>query len=89
MQVDMKNKHQEQVLREISDVVYPIINNWENYSENELEHLLKRLGNICRDETSLVRKKHLPVKNLVESLLRIGNKYENNHKILIQIVSSI
>jgi len=85
----MKTKHQEQVLKEIVDVVNPILDNWENYTENELEYLLKKLGNICRDETSLVRKEVLPTKKIAETLLKIGNEYDNNHKILTQIVSSI
>lgn len=85
----MKNKHIEKVNKEIYEVIIPIMENWDNYKEHELEYMLKKFGNICRDETSIFRKKILSEKKLSNILLEIGNKYKDNTQILIQIVSSI
>ncbi|MCC9020630.1 hypothetical protein [Flavobacterium lipolyticum] len=85
----MENKYQEKVDKEINEVVNPIRNNWDQFTEKELEILLKKLGSICRDETSLLRKNILSDITLVKALVEIGERYSNNSKILIEIVSSI
>ncbi|GHT71765.1 hypothetical protein AGMMS50239_41050 [Bacteroidia bacterium] len=85
----MNNKYQEKIEKEITEVINPIYNNWNFILEKEMEVLLKKFGNICRDETSLLRKSILANNELVEILLKIGDKYYNNSKILIEIVSSI
>ena len=85
----MENKYQEKVDKEIIEVINPIRNHWNELTEKELEILLKKLVNICRDETSLLRKSILSDDELVKVLLKIGDKYDNNSKILIEIVSSI
>lgn len=84
----MENKYQKKIDKEILEVINPIRNNWNNFTEEELENLLKKFGNICRDETSVLRKDILSDDELLSSLIKIGNKY-NNPKILIEIVSSI
>lgn len=85
----MENKYQEKIDKEIVEVINPIRNNWRSFSEKELENLLKKFGNICRDETSLLRKSILSDYQLAKTLLEIGYNYNNNHKMLIEIVSSI
>ena len=54
-----------------------------------MQKMLKKFGNICRDETSVLRKKILSEEKLLDSLLEIGNKYKDNTHILIEIISSI
>lgn len=61
----------------------------EHFNEDDMQRLLKKFGNICRDETSVFRKKILSEEKLLDSLLEIGNKYKDNIHILIEIVSSI
>ena len=85
----MSNKHLKKINEEINEVIIPIIDNWNNYKESELEYMLKKLGDICRDETSIFRKKILSEERLLDVLLEIGDKYKNNTYILIQIISSI
>jgi len=85
----MKNKYQEKVNKEIIEVINPIRNNWNNFTDKELETLFKKFGNICRNETSLFRESALSDNELGNVLLEIGNKYNNNAKILVEIVSSI
>lgn len=85
----MENKYQEKVDKEVIEIINPIHNNWDNFTEKELEILLKKFGNVCRDETSLLRKSILSDNELAKDLLEIGDKYNNNFKILIEIVSSI
>lgn len=85
----MENKYQEKIDKEIVEVINPIRNSWDSFAEKELEILLKKFGNICRDETSLLRKGILSDYQLAKTLLEIGNTYNSNYKILIEIVSSI
>lgn len=85
----MENKYQEKVDKEVIEIINPIRNNWDNFTEKELEIFLKKFGNVCREETSLLRKNILSDNELAKDLLEIGDKYNNNSKILIEIVSSI
>jgi hypothetical protein len=85
----MKDKYIEKINKELIEIINPIRNDWINFSETDLENYLKKFGNICRDETSTLRKEALSDNVLAESLLSIGNAFSNNHKILIEIVSSI
>lgn len=89
LKLKMENKYQEKVDKEFIEVINPIRNNWNSFTEKELEILLKKFGSICRDETSLLRKRILSDYELAKALLEIGDKYNNNSKILIEIVSSI
>ena len=85
----MKEKHIEKINREINETIIPIMNDWSIFNEDDMQRLLKKFGNICRDETSVFRKKILSEEKLLDSLLEIGNKYKDNTHILIEIVSSI
>ena len=85
----MKEKHIEKINREINETIIPIMNDWSIFNEDDMQRLLKKFGNICRDETSVFRKKILSEEKLLDSLLEIGNKYKDNIHILIEIVSSI
>lgn len=85
----MKNKHLEKIEREIAEVIEPVRNRWGDFTEAELEILLKKFGKICRDETSLYRNDTLSDGILADTLVKIGNKYGTNPKICIEIVSSI
>lgn len=85
----MKEKHIEKINREINETIIPIMNDWIIFNEDDMQRLLKKFGNICRDETSVFRKKILSEEKLLDSLLEIGNKYKDNTHILIEIVSSI
>jgi len=75
--------------KQLEEVIIPLYDGWNKLSEERLEFLLKKLGQICRDEKSLLKNEFLTDDRLIPILLMIGIKYENNHKILIQIVSSI
>ena len=75
--------------KEVTEVISPLYHNWKNFAENELEILLKKFGNICRNETSVFREAILSDNDLAETLLKIGDTFHENNKILIQIVSSI
>jgi hypothetical protein len=85
----MQNKYIEKHEKEVNEIINPIHYSWNDFTENELEILIKRFGNLCRDETSVFRKDILSDNNLAETLLEIGGIYSNNCKILIEIVSSI
>ena len=55
----MKEKHIEKINREINETIIPIMNDWSIFNEDDMQRLLKKFGNICRDETSVFRKKIL------------------------------
>ena len=55
----MKEKHIEKINREINEIIIPIMNDWSIFNEDDMQRLLKKFGNICRDETSVFRKKIL------------------------------
>jgi len=42
--------------KEFNDVISPLYYNWKDFTENELEILFKKFGNICRDETTVIKK---------------------------------
>lgn len=75
--------------KELDEIIIPLSNKWEHLEEKELEVLLKKFSKICREETSLLRKEVLSENKLSDILLKIGNRYNDNDKILIEIVSSI
>jgi hypothetical protein len=85
----MKNKYILKYEKEVDEIINPIHYHWKEFTESELEVLIKKFGNICRDETSVFKKEILSDNNLVEILLEIANTYEHNNRILIEIVSSI
>lgn len=85
----MKQNINEKIQQEINEVINPIHYNWKDKTEKEVEELLKKFGKICRDETSVYRKEILSNLKLAEELLKIGEKYNKNSKILIELVSSL
>lgn len=82
-------KYFDEFEKELEEVIIPLLNNWNDLNEKELEILLKKFGKICRDETSLLRKELLSNDSLASVLLKIVAKYNDNTKIIIEIVSSI
>ncbi len=84
----MGNIYQDKIDNEVRNVIHPICCRWNELTEEELETILQKFGNICRDETSKLRMHILTDDNLVKALLEIGYKYKNNSKILIEIISS-
>lgn len=84
----MENIYQDKINSEVINVIHPIRDRWDEFTEYELEILLLKFGDICRDETSKMRVHILTDKKLVRALLEIGQKYKNNSKILIEIISS-
>ncbi len=85
----MENKFLAKYENEINEVINPLRRDWKDFAESELETLIRKFGNICRDETSKFRKETLSDNNLAETLLEIGNAFNSNDKILVQIVSAI
>jgi hypothetical protein len=85
----MKRDINEIVEQEINEVINPLLTSWGKKTEKEVEDLLKKLGKICRDETSKFRNETLSNVNLAEELLKIGGNFKKNTTILVEIVSSI
>ena len=79
----------QRIEEEIKLVINPLKQEWDKKSELELELLLKSFGNICRSETSVYRNEVLSDNKLATVLLKIGEAYNKNSKMLIEIVSSI
>lgn len=75
--------------RDVEEIVKPLVNDWVNSSEKEIEGLSKKFGNVARDEYSKLHSYIFSDKDIAEALLKIANNNVSNHKILIEIVSSI
>lgn len=85
----MEYKDKVDVDQEFQNIIYPLVENWKQYSEEEVERLIKEIGKICRKEFSIYRKRLLiELKNFTEILLIIAKFYENNTVILVEILSS-
>lgn len=85
----MEYKDKVEVDQEFQNIIYPLVENWKQYSEEEVERLIKEIGKICRKEFSIYRKRLLiELKNFTEILLIIAKFYENNTVILVEILSS-
>ena len=85
----MQYKDKIEVDQEFQNIIYPLVENWKQYSEEEVERLIKEIGKICRKEFSIYRKKLLiELKNFADILLIIAKFYENNTVILVEILSS-
>ena len=85
----MEYKDKVDVDQEFQNTIYPLVENWEQYSEEEVERLIKEIGKICRKEFSIYRKRLLiELKNFADILLIIAKFYENNTVILVEILSS-
>lgn len=85
----MEYKDKVDVDQEFQNIIYPLVENWEQYSEEEVEKLIKEIGKICRKEFSIYRKRLLiELKNFADILLIIAKFYENNTVILVEILSS-
>ena len=85
----MEYKDKGDVDQEFQNIIYPLVENWKQYSEEEVERLIKEIGKICRKEFSIYRKKLLiELKNFADILLIIAKFYENNTVILVEILSS-
>lgn len=85
----MEYKDKVDVDQEFQNIIYPLVENWEQYSEEEVERLIKEIGKICRKEFSIYRKRLLiELKNFADILLIIAKFYENNTVILVEILSS-
>ncbi len=85
----MENKYLAKYKNEMNEVINPLRRDWKGFAESELEILIRKFGDICRDETSKFRKEILSDTALAETLLEIGNSCNDNNKVLIEIVSSI
>lgn len=85
----MEYKDKVDVDQEFQNIIYPLVENWKQYSEEEVERLIKEIGKICRKEFSIYRKRLLiELKNFDDILLIIAKFYENNTVILVEILSS-
>lgn len=85
----MEYKDKVEVDQEFQNIIYPLVENWKQYSEEEVERLIKEIGKICRKEFSIYRKRLLiELKNFDDILLIIAKFYENNTVILVEILSS-
>ena len=85
----MEYKDKVDVDQEFQNIIYPLVENWKQYSEEEVERLIKENGKICRKEFSIYRKRLLiELKNFADILLIIAKFYENNTVILVEILSS-
>lgn len=85
----MEYKDKVDVDQEFQNIIYPLVENWKQYSEEEVERLIKEIGKICRKEFSIYRKRLLiELKNFADILLIIAKFYENNTVILVEILSS-
>lgn len=85
----MQYKDKIEVDQEFQNIIYPLVENWKQYSEEEVEKLIKEIGKICREEFSIYRKRLLiELKNFADILLIIAKFYENNTVILVEILSS-
>lgn len=89
-QISMTTRDKREIVqREINDVINPLLKSWDKKTEEEVEALLRQLGRIARDETSLLRNEALSNISLAEELVKIGEKYGKNTVVLREIVSSI
>lgn len=82
-------KYFERFEKQVEEVINPLQNNWYDLNEKELENLLKKFGNMTRDETSQLMEEVFSENERAKTLLLIANKHCNNSNMLIQIVSSI
>jgi len=75
---------------EMDEIVIPLLTNWKNLYKDQLEVLITKFGRIVvRSEFSNIKTELLSDSELAETLLSIGNKYSNNSKVLIEVISSI
>lgn len=65
------------------------IENWKSYNEEKIFQIVKEFEKKPRDEGSYWYEKALSDKNLAESLLAIADKYQENTKLNIYIVSAL
>ena len=49
----MEYKDKLDVDQEFQNIIYPLVENWKQYSEEEVERLIKENGKICRKEFSI------------------------------------
>lgn len=75
--------------KDLEEIVKPLINDWIKLSEKEIEVLMKKFGNLARDEYSRLHEAIFSDKEIADVLLTIANNNPNNHLIIREVVSSI
>lgn len=85
----MENKDKVDIDQEFQNTIYPLVQNWKQYSEEEVEKLIKESAQTCRKEFSIYREKLIrEIKDFADILLAIAKFYENNTLIIVEILSS-
>ena len=85
----MEYKDKVDIDQEFQNTIYPLVQNWKQYSEEEIEKLIKESAQTCRKEFSIYREKLIrEIKDFADILLAIAKFYENNTLIIVEILSS-